>query len=80
MAQRMTQLYQTNAMARAILAIDIHRAPEIAVKKLLRGKKEAFSTPIGTGVDFVFPFWSVHNRSLLKQKLGLRTRNSAYRT
>ena len=55
-AQRMTQLYQTNAMARAILAIDIHRAPEIAVKNFLRGKKEAFSTPIGTGVDFVFPF------------------------
>lgn len=56
-AERINQLFEGDSFARQIFSINIHKSIETAIKNFLNIKKDIMSTQIGTGVNFVFPFF-----------------------
>ena len=55
MTTRINELYQNAPLAKALFPIHIHRGIEIAIKQFLHMKKTLMMTPVGSGVNFVFP-------------------------
>ncbi|WP_195576581.1 hypothetical protein [Paenibacillus sp. 1001270B_150601_E10] len=52
---RMYALYQQDPLAQSLYTIRIHRGTELAIKQFLRMKKAAIKTPVGSGLNFIFP-------------------------
>ncbi|AJS59311.1 hypothetical protein [Paenibacillus sp. IHBB 10380] len=52
---RMYKLYQSTPLAKAVYPIRIHHGIELAIKQFLRMKKAAVKTPVGSGLNFLFP-------------------------
>jgi len=52
---RMYRLHQDNPLGKALYGIRIHRGIELAIKQFLRMKKVAVKTPVGSGLNFLFP-------------------------
>ena len=53
---RFNEQYQSNGLAKKLFEISIHHMAEIAAKNFLSFKKQIMSTPVGTGLNFDFPF------------------------
>lgn len=53
---RFHELYQSKQLAKRLYRVDIHRMTEFAVKNFFFVKKQLVSTPVGTGLNFTFPF------------------------
>ncbi|GAA0077462.1 hypothetical protein UT300005_18400 [Clostridium sp. CTA-5] len=51
------RLLQNNSCAKYFLPINIHKSIEISIKNFLTKKKKIMSTPIGSGINFVFPIF-----------------------
>ncbi|MCA1295384.1 hypothetical protein LBW89_20460 [Paenibacillus sp. alder61] len=54
-AVRMNELHKNNPLARQVYPIRIRHGWELAVKRLLRAKTQFVKTPVGSGVNFIFP-------------------------
>lgn len=52
---RMSELFENSNLARKVLPVAIHSSREITIKKFLRLKRAAMSTPTGIGINFTFP-------------------------
>lgn len=52
---RMVALYQSSPLARSLYTLVLHRTLETTFKRFLHIKQAAFSTPVGVGLNFVFP-------------------------
>ena len=55
-AIRISELSQSDPLAKKIFEVNIYHGIELAVKEFLRIKKNAIMSPTGTGVNFIFPF------------------------
>lgn len=55
LGKKMSELFETNFLAKQILPLNIHTSIEMAVKNFLSRKKEIMSTPTGSGINFAFP-------------------------
>ena len=53
---RFNELYQGNRLAKRLFEVCIHHMAETAVKNFLSLKRQLISTPVGTGLNFDFPF------------------------
>jgi hypothetical protein len=53
---RFNELYQSNRLAKRLYGVCIHHMAETAIKNFLSFKKQLMSTPVGTGINFDFPF------------------------
>jgi hypothetical protein len=53
---RFNELYQSSRLAKRLFEVCIHHMAETAVKNFLSFKKQIMSTPVGTGINFDFPF------------------------
>lgn len=53
---RFNELYQSSRLAKRLFGVCIHHMAETAVKNFLTLKKQVMSTPVGTGLNFDFPF------------------------
>lgn len=53
--EKMNKVYSVNKIARELYRINIYHGMELAAKGFLSMKKNAMSTPTGTGVSFIFP-------------------------
>lgn len=53
---RFNELYQSSRLAKMLFEVCIHHMAETAVKNFLSFKKQLMSTPVGTGLNFDFPF------------------------
>lgn len=52
---KMDELYRSSRLANALFQIHIYRGFEIAIKEFLHLKKAILSTPVGSGINFIFP-------------------------
>lgn len=52
---KMIALYKGNALAQVLYATQIRRGMELGIKQYFRMKKKAIKTPVGSGLNFVFP-------------------------
>lgn len=52
---RMSELFESSALAKKVLPSTIHRSSEISIKKFLKLKRAAMITPTGIGINFAFP-------------------------
>ncbi|WP_050698823.1 hypothetical protein [Anaeromassilibacillus senegalensis] len=55
-ASRMNEIYYENALAKQLFVVEIHNSWEFFAKNFLKAKKQTFTTPVGIGVNFSFPF------------------------
>ncbi len=53
---RFNELYQSSKLANMLFHVCIHHMAETAIKNFLSFKKQVMSTPVGTGINFDFPF------------------------
>lgn len=53
---RFNELYQSSRLAKRLFEVSIHHMAETAVKNFLSFKKQLMGTPVGTGLNFDFPF------------------------
>lgn len=53
--EKMNKVYSINKMAKELYGINIYHGMELAAKGFLNMKKNAMSTPTGTGINFIFP-------------------------
>lgn len=56
-AERMSELFESNSLAKKVFGVEIHESLEIAVKSFLNMKKEIMTTPTGIGINFAFPIF-----------------------
>lgn len=54
-AERVFELVDKSPLAKQVLPIQIHKSIETTIKNFLRMKREAMSTPFGSGINFIFP-------------------------
>lgn len=52
---KMIELYRSLPLARELYPIRIHRGLELGIRQFLRLKKRAVKTPVGSGLNFLFP-------------------------
>ncbi len=53
---RFNELYQSSRLAKKLFEVCIHHMAETAVKNFLSFKRQLMSTPVGTGINYDFPF------------------------
>lgn len=56
-AVSLNELIQNNSYAKYFLSINIHKSLEVSIKNFLTKKRKIMSTPIGSGINFVFPIF-----------------------
>ena len=56
-ALRLSEIYRASALAKTLFSVSIQRPWNVLVNKYLKKKKEIFSTKLGNGFLFVFPYF-----------------------
>lgn len=56
-ADRINELFESNYLAKQVLTVNIHKSIETAIKNFLMMKKEVMSTPLASGINFIYPFF-----------------------